>query len=115
MEIRVRVDWIRCDGSGLCGALAPDLIALDEWRYPLLPAEPIEGSRRHEIQRAIDCCPMRALSIEKDAAPPSLPSRALRRLRAPARRPQPPPPPPPPPRPAPPPPRGRPGRRRPSS
>ena len=32
--MRLRVDWIRCDGYGLCGDLLPDLIPLDEWRYP---------------------------------------------------------------------------------
>ena len=26
METRLRVDWILCDGYGLCGDLLPDLI-----------------------------------------------------------------------------------------
>ena len=29
-DIRLRVDWIRCDGYGLCGDLLPDVIELDE-------------------------------------------------------------------------------------
>jgi ferredoxin len=61
---RLRVDWIRCDGYGLCGDLLPDLIGLDEWRYPILPAGPIDRDRLHDVQRAIDCCPMKALIVE---------------------------------------------------
>jgi ferredoxin len=63
-EVRLRVDWIRCDGYGLCGDLVPDLIQLDEWRYPILPAGPVNRGRLHDVQRAIDCCPMKALILE---------------------------------------------------
>lgn len=64
MDIRLRVDWIRCDGYGLCGDLAPDLIELDEWRYPILRAGALDSWERDEAQRAVDCCPMKALIIE---------------------------------------------------
>ena len=64
MERRLRVDWIRCDGYGLCGDYAPELIDLDEWRYPILRPVPIVGSRLHDAQRVVDCCPMKALRIE---------------------------------------------------
>jgi ferredoxin len=87
MSSRLRVDWIRCDGYGLCGDLLPDLLDLDEWRYPILPAAPIDGSRRHEIQRAIDCCPMGALILERpevedgrgNLRPPGRPSQTASR------------------------------------
>jgi ferredoxin len=64
VERRLRVDWIKCDGYGLCGDLLPDLIDLDDWRYPIVRPEPIDGSAIHAAQRAIDCCPMKALSLE---------------------------------------------------
>ena len=64
MEDRLRVDWILCDGYGLCGDLVPDLIELDEWRYPILRRGPIDRSRLHDAQRAVDCCPMKALVLE---------------------------------------------------
>jgi ferredoxin len=64
MGARLRVDWILCDGYGLCGDLLPDLIELDDWRYPILPAEPIDGALLHDAQRAVDCCPMKALVLE---------------------------------------------------
>jgi ferredoxin len=65
VDRRLRVDWIKCDGYGLCGDLAPDLIDLDDWRYPIVRAEAIDGGLIHEAQRAVDCCPMKALVLEK--------------------------------------------------
>ncbi len=64
MDVRLRVDWIRCDGYGLCGDLAPDLIALDEWRYPILRAGAVDASLVNDARRAVDCCPMKALFLE---------------------------------------------------
>jgi len=58
------VDWIRCDGFGLCGDLLPDVIELDDWRYPIIGSEPIDPGRLHDAQRAVDCCPMKALVLE---------------------------------------------------
>ena len=63
-DLRLRVDWILCDGYGLCGDLVPDLIQLDEWRHPILPAGPLDPSALHDVQRAVDCCPMKALILE---------------------------------------------------
>ena len=64
MAVELRVNWILCDGYGLCGDLVPELIGLDDWRYPIIrpgevPRELIDGARR-----AVDCCPMRALRLE---------------------------------------------------
>ena len=65
MEYRLRVDWIKCDGYGLCSDMAPDVISLDDWRYPIVPAGPIDRSLLHETQRAVDCCPMKAIMLER--------------------------------------------------
>lgn len=64
-EWRLAVDWIKCDGYGLCGDLAPDLVALDDWRYPMLLPTPIRGQLLEEAQRAVDCCPALALRLER--------------------------------------------------
>ena len=61
---RLRVDWIKCEGYGLCGDYAPEAIDLDEWRYPILRPGPIDDALLNEVQRAIDCCPMKALALE---------------------------------------------------
>jgi ferredoxin len=71
MDARLRVDWIRCDGYGLCGDLLPELIDLDEWRYPILRPEHVDRALLHDAQRAVDCCPMRALILEP--VPPDRP------------------------------------------
>lgn len=68
MERRLRVDWIKCDGYGLCGDFAPDLIALDDWRYPILRPGPVDRESLDDAQRVVDCCPMKALTLE--AVPP---------------------------------------------
>jgi ferredoxin len=68
VEHRLRVDWIKCDGYGLCGDLAPDLVDLDEWRYPILRPGLVEPSQMSDARRAVDCCPMKALVLEKATA-----------------------------------------------
>ncbi len=79
MDRRLRVDWILCDGYGLCGDLLPDIIGLDEWRYPILPEGPIDPANLHDAQRAVDCCPMKALILEP--VPPARPARTEPRVR----------------------------------
>jgi ferredoxin len=64
MESRLRVDWIKCDGYGLCGDFLPELIELDEWRYPIIQPGSVDRSDLHAAQRAVDCCPMKALLLE---------------------------------------------------
>lgn len=64
MEHRLRVDWITCEGYGLCGDYAPELVELDEWRYPILRPGPLSGSTLHDAQRIVDCCPVKALRLE---------------------------------------------------
>lgn len=68
MDSRLRVDWILCDGYGLCGDLLPDLIGLDDWRYPIVDPGPVDKKRLHDAQRAVDCCPVKALRLEKVTA-----------------------------------------------
>ena len=64
MDVRLQVDWILCDGYGLCGDLLPDLIGLDDWRYPILDPVSVARGRVHDAQRAVDCCPVKALRLE---------------------------------------------------
>jgi ferredoxin len=68
MARELRVDWLLCDGYGLCGDLAPDLIELDDWRYPIVPVHEVPRASLDDAQRAVDCCPMRALRLVDPAA-----------------------------------------------
>ena len=67
-ERRLRVDWIKCDGYGTCGDMLPEIIELDDWRYPVVADGPVPDGLLHDAQRAVDCCPMKALILE--AVPP---------------------------------------------
>lgn len=74
----MRVDWIRCEGYGVCGDLAPELFDLDEWRYPILRSATIDPSLVHDAQRVVDCCPMKALILEKVRADEGVRTKGVR-------------------------------------
>jgi ferredoxin len=65
---RLRLDPIVCDGVGMCAHLAPSLISLDPWGFPLLPDSPLAPREQHEARRAVAGCPRRALFLEKLSA-----------------------------------------------
>ncbi len=62
------MNWIRCDGYGLCGDLLPELIDLDDWRYPIIAPGGVPRDLLHMAQRAVDCCPMQALRLDSTPA-----------------------------------------------
>ena len=65
---RLVVDWPRCDAHGLCAEVLPELVALDEWGYPVV-AGPVPDELRRAAARARDACPAVALRLER-AGPP---------------------------------------------
>lgn len=67
---RLRVDMVACDGIGQCALVAPTLVGLDRWGYPVLRTDaegrgdgsgpdPDEAAAR----RAVRACPRRALWV----------------------------------------------------
>ena len=63
----MRVNPILCDGFGHCAELAPELVHLDEWGYPLI----VDGPIRLSVPAALDSaryavrgCPRQALRLE---------------------------------------------------
>jgi len=59
---RLGLDPTRCEGVGLCAVVAPALIELDRWGFPLLHNE--KGHPRRaakQARRAIRACPHQAL------------------------------------------------------
>jgi ferredoxin len=78
MDRRLSVDWIKCQGYGLCGDYAPELIELDEWRYPLVPSGAVDPRLFDVAARAVDCCPVRALSLVPATASGSREGRTAR-------------------------------------
>jgi ferredoxin len=64
------IDWTRCDGHGLCRALLPERIELDEWGFPVI-RNPRVVADVIAVRRAVAACPALALSIAESATPPT--------------------------------------------
>jgi ferredoxin len=60
---RLIVDPIACDGVRLCVQLAPGLIDLDRWGYPILPGRALTKAEVRSARRAASGCPKRALGL----------------------------------------------------
>jgi ferredoxin len=61
---------ILCDGFGHCAELAPDLVRLDEWGYPIIVSSPVPLSNLSALESAryaVRGCPRQALRIERVA------------------------------------------------
>lgn len=61
----LRVDPIACDGHGLCAELLPELIALDDWGYPVLLGTEVPPHLRAAARRAASACPKVALLLRR--------------------------------------------------
>jgi ferredoxin len=66
MNERLRVNPILCSAHGLCAELIPEQIDLDEWGYPLLSDGPVPGELRPLARRAVNDCPVLALTLVRD-------------------------------------------------
>ena len=62
---RLLVDWVACDGHGLCATLLPEVVDLDEWGYPVINGEVPDRLRDH-ARAAVGACPALALRLRKD-------------------------------------------------
>lgn len=65
MSHRLRVDPIACDGHGACAELVPELIALDDWGFPIVVDGEIPAELLAHARRAADACPTLALMLER--------------------------------------------------
>jgi len=60
----LRVDPVACDGIGMCAHLAPHLIEVDPWGYPVLTGHPLEDADARRATIALTACPRSAIFIE---------------------------------------------------
>ena len=65
MALRLRLDPIACDGHGLCAELLPERITLDDWGFPMVDGEPVDGELLAHARRAAEACPVLALRLER--------------------------------------------------
>ena len=73
---RLRVDFIACDGRGLCAEALPGLITLDDWGVPIVTGEPVPPQRLADARETVRACPMLALRLEYAPGPASRPQQA---------------------------------------
>jgi ferredoxin len=70
----LRVNPILCDGFGHCHELAPELVDVDEWGYPIIKSEPTALGNVGALESAryaVRGCPRQALRIERVGESPT--------------------------------------------
>jgi ferredoxin len=65
MSERLLVNPIECQGHGVCAELLPELIALDEWGYPIIDGRPIPPFLDRDARAAVSACPTLALRLSR--------------------------------------------------
>jgi ferredoxin len=60
---RLRVNRTECTGHGICAELLPELVALDEWGYPIIADIPVPTLPTRDVRRAVAACPALALRV----------------------------------------------------
>ena len=71
MSRSLRLNPIACDGRGLCAELLPELVRLDDWGYPIIEAGPVPRELEAHAERAVDACPLLALSLVAEGKAPA--------------------------------------------
>jgi ferredoxin len=61
---RLRVDFIACDGRGLCAEALPELVTLDDWGFPVVGGGPVSPRLLPDAREAVRLCPKLALRLE---------------------------------------------------
>lgn len=75
-EHALRVDWPACRARGICHELAPEVIDLDPWGYPIVTGSDSGRIAEEHLQAARDAvagCPRQALRL---SGPTSLVSKS---------------------------------------
>ena len=68
---RLRVNPTLCTGYGYCAEIVPELIAVDDWGYPIVSRQTIDDERLLSLaRRAVATCPRLALMVEETAERP---------------------------------------------
>ena len=63
MPKRLTVNPIDCAGHGACAELLPELIAMDEWGYPLIAPGDVPPALERDARKAVSSCPTLALRL----------------------------------------------------
>ena len=63
---RLRIDIVACEGVGICAHLAPDVVRVDTWGFPILADTRLRSGEKRQAQAAVRACPRRALFLADD-------------------------------------------------
>ena len=63
--LHLRVDWVACDGHGLCAELLPELVTLDDWGYPILRDDEVPRHLVDHARQPVSACPVLAPHAER--------------------------------------------------
>ena len=67
--LRVRVDPIACEAYGYCAELLGEMVALDEWGYPITSDGPVPPGLVAMARKAARDCPRRAFLLSEGDVP----------------------------------------------
>jgi ferredoxin len=67
--MNLTVNPIACTGHGVCAELLPELIATDEWGYPVVDPRPVPVALERDARRAVAACPALALRLTMSKEP----------------------------------------------
>ena len=59
----LQLDAASCDGVGMCALVAPDVVTLDRWGFPVVD-DAAAASLTRQARAAARACPHRALRVE---------------------------------------------------
>jgi ferredoxin len=59
----LHVSPIACGGRGLCAEIAPELVALDDWGFPIVKPGPVPRGLLADAEAAVRICPLLALRL----------------------------------------------------
>jgi ferredoxin len=66
--MKVTVDWMRCDGNGVCAAEAPEVFDLDADDNLVVLVEEPPAELRPKLEAAAASCPKRAIIIDRSGS-----------------------------------------------
>jgi ferredoxin len=63
IAMTIVVNPITCDGHRLCAELLPELIALDDWGFPIVKTKEVPPHLESLARKARDLCPTLAFLL----------------------------------------------------
>ena len=64
--MKIRVDYNRCTGLGICESLASDVFEINDDGELELKTDTVPDGQLADVEAAVEGCPTEALSIEDD-------------------------------------------------